>query len=38
LFLPTLGAGGVMWIFAVLYAISAVLTMFMKVPEDRASA
>jgi polyol permease family len=38
LFLPTLGAGGVMWIFAVLYAISAVMTMFMKVPEDRASA
>jgi len=38
LFLPSLGAGGVMWIFAVLYAVSAVLTMFMKVPEDRAAA
>jgi len=38
LFLPSLGAGGVMWIFAVLYVISAVLTMFMKVPEDKAAA
>jgi polyol permease family len=37
IFQPSLGVGGVMWIFAVLYAISAVLTMFMKVPEDRAS-
>jgi polyol permease family len=37
LFLPWLGVGGVMWIFAVLYAISAVLTAFMKAPEDRAS-
>jgi polyol permease family len=38
IFLPLLGAGGVMWIFAALYAISAVLTMFMKVPEDKAAA
>jgi polyol permease family len=38
LFLPSLGVGGVMWIFAILYAISAVLTMFMKVPEGRAAA
>ncbi len=37
-FLPLLGVAGVMWIFAVLYAISAVLTMLMKVPEDRAVA
>jgi len=37
-FLPLLGVVGVMWIFAVLYAISAVLTMFMKVPEDKAAA
>jgi MFS family permease len=37
-FLPLLGVAGVMWIFAVLYAISAVLTMFMKVPEDKAAA
>jgi MFS family permease len=36
LFLPSLGVGGVMWIFATLYAISAVLTIFMKVPEDHA--
>lgn len=38
IFLPLLGVGGVMWIFATLYAISAVLTMSMKVPEDRAAA
>lgn len=37
-FLPLLGVGGVMWIFAVLYAISAVLTMYMKVPEDPGAA
>ena len=37
-FLPLLGVAGVMWIFAVLYAVSAVLTMFMKVPEDKAAA
>lgn len=37
-FLPWLGVAGVMWIFAVLYAISAVLTMFMKVPEDKGAA
>jgi polyol permease family len=35
LFLPLLGVGGVMWIFAILYAISAVLTMTMKVEENR---
>jgi MFS family permease len=38
IFLPLLGVGGVMWIFAVLYAISAVLTSFMKVPEDRPAS
>jgi polyol permease family len=37
-FLPFLGVAGVMWIFAALYAVSAVLTMFMRVPEDKASA
>jgi len=37
-FLPSLGVAGVMWIFAILYAISAVLTTFMKVPEDPAAA
>ena len=36
-FLPLLGVAGVMWIFAVLHAISAVLTMFMKVPEDKVA-
>lgn len=35
IFLPVVGVGGVMWIFAVLYVISAVLTLFMKVPEDK---
>jgi polyol permease family len=34
IFLPLWGVVGVMWIFAVLYAISAVLTAFMKVAED----
>ncbi len=34
LFLPLLGVGGVMWIFAILHAVSAVLTMSMKVEED----
>lgn len=34
LFLPLLGVVGVMWIFAVLHAVSAVLTMTMKVKED----
>ncbi len=33
-FLPLVGVGGVMWIFAVLYAISAILTMFLSVPCD----
>lgn len=34
LFLPLVGVGGVMWIFAVLYAISAVLTLFMTLPPE----
>jgi hypothetical protein len=37
-FLPLVGVTGVMWIFAVLYAISAVLTMCMKIPEDKRAA
>jgi MFS family permease len=37
LFLPLLGVGGVMWIFAILHAVSAVLTMTMKVEEDPGS-
>lgn len=38
IFLPLLGVAGVMWIFAALYASGAVLSTFMKVPEDRAAA
>jgi polyol permease family len=34
IFLPLAGVGGVMWIYAVLYFISAALTWTMKVPED----
>jgi hypothetical protein len=30
-----LGIGGVMWIYAVLYIISAVLTMFLTLPPDQ---
>jgi len=38
-FLPRLGVGGVMWIFAVLYLISAALTLTLKLPgEERATA
>ena len=37
-FLPWLGVGGVMWIFAVLYAISAVMTLFLTLPPDQAAA
>lgn len=33
---PVAGLGGVMWSFAILYAISAGLTLLMKVPEDPA--
>ena len=34
LFLAPLGVGGVMWIFAVLYLISAGLTLFLTLPPD----
>jgi len=37
-FLPWLGVAGVMWIFALLYAVSGLLAMFMKVPEGNATA
>ncbi|MBB6171291.1 polyol permease family [Nocardiopsis mwathae] len=33
-FLEPLGVAGVMWIFAVLYLASAVMTMFLKLPEE----
>lgn len=32
LFLTRIGVGGVMWIYAVMYLVSAVLTMFLKLP------
>ena len=34
LFLPTLGVAGVMWIFAGLYLLSAVLTLFLTLPDE----
>jgi polyol permease family len=35
IFLPIIGVGGVMWIYAILYVISAAITWTMKVPEDK---
>ncbi len=35
--LAPLGVGGVMWIFAVLYLISAGLTLFLKLPDETAT-
>ena len=35
IFLPLVGVGGVMWIYAVLYLVSAAMTWAMKVPEDK---
>jgi hypothetical protein len=34
LFLKPLGVGGVMWIYAGLYVLSAVLTLFLTLPAD----
>lgn len=34
LFLPIVGVGGVMWIYAVLYLISAVLTLLLTLPSE----
>lgn len=34
LFLPVLGVGGVMWIFAVLYVISAVMALALRLPGE----
>lgn len=36
LFLPVFGVGGVMWIYAVLYFISAALTLLLTLPEEPA--
>lgn len=38
LFLSRLGVVGVMWIFAVLYVVSALITPFLSVPEEEALA
>ncbi|HEY2411016.1 MAG TPA: MFS transporter [Pirellulaceae bacterium] len=39
LFKPTIGVGGVMWIYAVMYIVSAILTMFLTLPpEEHAEA
>jgi polyol permease family len=37
LFLPRVGVAGVMWIFAALYLISAVLTLFLTLPAEARS-
>lgn len=37
LFLRSVGVGGVMWIYAVLYLISAVLALFLTLPAERSS-
>ncbi len=36
LFLPVVGVGGVMWIYAVLYLASAVMTLFLTLPAEEA--
>jgi hypothetical protein len=38
LFMPTLGVAGVMWIFAGLYLLSAVLTLFLTLPDEPTKA
>jgi polyol permease family len=35
---PSLGVGGVMWIYAMLYVLSAVLTLFLTLPAEEATA
>ncbi|MCC6265427.1 MAG: MFS transporter, partial [Bryobacterales bacterium] len=37
-FLPRVGVGGVMWIFAVLYLVSAALTLLLKLPSEERTA
>jgi hypothetical protein len=32
------GVGGVMWIYAVLYVISALLTLFLTLPGEQAAS
>ncbi len=38
LFLPVAGVGGVMWIYAVLYLISAVLALFLTLPGEKTGS
>jgi polyol permease family len=38
LFMPALGVGGVMWIYAILYVISAVLALLLTLPERDGKA
>jgi polyol permease family len=38
LFLPMVGVGGVMWIYAMLYVLSAVMTLFLKLPSESSTA
>ena len=38
LFLPVVGVGGVMWIYAVLYVFSAVLALFLTLPAEEVPA
>ena len=35
LFLPLVGVAGVMWVYAVLYLVSAILTLFLTLPEEQ---
>jgi hypothetical protein len=36
--LPVVGVGGVMWIYAVLYLVSAVMTLFLTLPEEETAS
>ena len=38
LFKPALGVGGVMWIYAILYLISAFLALLLTLPQDEEPA
>ncbi len=38
LFLPSLGTLGVIWIFAILYLVSSVLTFFLTLPEPKVDS
>jgi MFS family permease len=38
LFMPLVGVAGVMWIYAVLYILSAILTMALTLPQDAPAA